>query len=243
MTALLEAEGMTKRFGGVAALDSCSISVSEGTITALIGPNGSGKTTLFNLITGFMKADSGRLVFGGRAIRRPEPSHLYRLGLCRTFQQARVFSNLTMIENLVAAIQEPRLALLRTRIRGPDRKRALDVLEEFGLVRLAEMRARELSFGQRKLLEFATVLMGRPRIVLLDEPTSGVNPVMIQTIERHVRSLHAEGMTFLVVEHDMHVVSRLCDPVIVLDHGTKIMEGTPAEVQSDQAVLDAYLGT
>jgi branched-chain amino acid transport system ATP-binding protein len=242
VSALLEAEGMTKRFGGVAALDGCSISVAEGSITALIGPNGSGKTTLFNLVTGYLPADSGSFAFAGRKIRRADPAKLYRMGLCRTFQQARVFPNLTLVENLTAAIQQPWSALLRGRVRRDDRRRALGVLEEFGLARLADGLAGQLSFGQRKLLEFASVLMGRPRIVLLDEPTSGVNPVMIEVMERHVRSLHADGMTFLVVEHDMHVVMRLCDPVIVLDHGAKIMEGPPEAVQSDQAVLDAYLG-
>jgi branched-chain amino acid transport system ATP-binding protein len=242
VTALLEARSLRKRFGGVAALEDCSLTVEEGTITALIGPNGSGKTTVFNLVTGYLPADAGTIEFGGQPVRRPEPARLYRMGLSRTFQQARVFTELTLVQNLVAAIQQPRRSLLRAGVGRDDRRRALDVLGRFGLERLADARAGELSFGQRKLLEFASVLMGRPRVVLLDEPTSGVNPVMIEVMERHIRELHAQGLTFLIVEHDMHVVMRLCDPVIVLDHGAKIMEGPPHVVQRDPAVLDAYLG-
>jgi ABC-type branched-subunit amino acid transport system ATPase component len=242
MTFLLEAEGMVKRFGGVAAVDDCSIAVSEGTITALIGPNGSGKTTLFNMITGYLPADAGAVSFAGRRVGRPEPNRLYRAGLTRTFQQARVFGALTLVENLVAAIHQPWHALFRARVRAEDARRARETLELFGLARLSDRRAAELSFGQRKLLEFAAVLMGRPRLVLLDEPTSGVNPVMVEAIERHVRDLHRQGLTFLIVEHDMNLVMRLSDPVIVLDHGAKIAEGTPVAVRGDQRVLDAYLG-
>jgi neutral amino acid transport system ATP-binding protein len=243
VTALLEARGLTKRFGGVAAVADCSFSVPEGTISALVGPNGSGKTTVFNLVTGYLRADAGGVSFAGRQVRRPDPTRLARAGLTRTFQQARVFPELTLVENLVVAIQQPWHATVRRAVGRADEARALEVLHEFGLGGHARARAGTLSYGQKKLLEFAAVLMGEPRLVLLDEPTAGVNPVMVEAMERRVRELHARGLTFLVVEHNMNLVMRLCDPVIVLDHGTKLAEGPPAEVQTDRRVLDAYLGT
>ncbi|MDX6664146.1 MAG: branched-chain amino acid transport system ATP-binding protein [Solirubrobacteraceae bacterium] len=242
MSALLAVDGMSKHFGAVAAVDTCSFSVPDGTITALIGPNGSGKTTLFNMITGYLPADSGAITFDGRAIARPDPTRLYRAGLTRTFQQARVFVGLSVLDNLVAGVTQTWRGYLRRRVSPADRERAFEVLREFRLEGLADRLAGELSFGQRKLLEFGATLMSRPRLVLLDEPTSGVNPVMVETMERHIRALHAEGLSFLIVEHDMHLVMRLCDRVIVLDHGTKIAEGPPATIQTDARVLDAYLG-
>ncbi len=242
MSALLEVEGLTKRFGGVTAVDGCSFGVPDGTVTALVGPNGSGKTTAFNLITGYARPDGGRVRFAGTAVRRPDPTRLARHGLTRTFQQARIFADLTLVENMAAAIQQPWHAAFRRSVRASEQQRALDLLEEFGLARLAADRAGTLSYGQKKLLEFATVLMGEPRLVLLDEPTAGVNPVLVEQIEQRIRALNERGLTFLVVEHNMNLVMRLCDPIVVLDHGTKLAEGPPDLVRNDQRVLDAYLG-
>ena len=242
MTALLEVDTACKRFGGVVAVDECTFNVEQGSITGLIGPNGSGKTTVFNLVTGYLPADRGEIRFAGEVVRRPDPTRLARKGLIRTFQQARVFPNLTVLENLALAVPHDILGAVRARISGDERAHGEELLADFNLTAHTHTLAAELSFGQRKLLEFAATLMGRPRLVLLDEPAAGVNPVLIETIERHIRRLNAEGLTFLVVEHDMPLVMRLCDPVIVLDRGQKIAEGPAKDMQSDPRVLDAYLG-
>jgi neutral amino acid transport system ATP-binding protein len=242
MSALLAVQGLTKSFGGIRALDDCGFEIAEGSVCALIGPNGSGKTTAFNVITGYQLADAGRLAFRGRAVRRPDPCRLQRLGMARTFQQARVFPELSVLENVVLARHQPWHALLRRRVASVDRSRAEHLLDEFGLGLHADRAAGMLSYGQRKLLEFASVLMGEPALVLLDEPTAGVNPIMVDTIEHHIRRRHAQGVTFLIVEHEMSFVMRLCDPVIVLDRGRPIACASPLEIQNDPRVLDAYLG-
>ena len=243
MTDLLSVHDVTKVFGGVRAVDGASLSVQQGSITALIGPNGSGKTTLFNIITGYLRSDAGRVEFDGRDVTGSDPGRLYRQGLSRTFQQARIFPQLTVQENLVVAGGYGWHKLFTSRVGREDRARVASLLEEFRLADISELFASELSYGQRKLLEFAAVLMSAPRLVLLDEPTAGVNPVLIETMERHIRERNAAGITFLIVEHDMSFVMRLCDPVIVLDAGKPIFAGEPSVVQNNALVLDAYLGS
>jgi branched-chain amino acid transport system ATP-binding protein len=242
MAALLELHNITKTFGTVRAVNSASLTVEPHTITALIGPNGSGKTTLFNLVTGYLKPDSGKANFRGRDISGTDAGTLYRRGLSRTFQQARIFPQLTVKENLTVAAGYTWGQLFGRRFTSVDRDRVDLLLDEFRMGHVGELYASELSYGQRKLLEFAAVLMSSPRLVLLDEPTAGVNPVMIETMEHHIRERHAEGVTFLIVEHDMSFVMRLCNPVIVLDQGREIFAGAPQEVQTNPLVLDAYLG-
>jgi neutral amino acid transport system ATP-binding protein len=239
---LLSARSLRRSFGGVKAVQGCSLNVERGSITGLIGPNGSGKTTVFNIVTGFLVAQSGEVFFNGNRLRKPEPRRLYRSGLTRTFQQARIFGELSVLENLVVCANRGWRAAFGRRISERDRAAAMSLLDEFGIAHLAQIQAAQLSYGQRKLLDFASILMSEPQLVLLDEPTAGVNPIMIATMERHIRELHAKGMTFLIVEHDMSFVMRLCDPVVVLDRGECIMQGSPEQVQSSPEVLEAYLG-
>jgi ABC-type branched-subunit amino acid transport system ATPase component len=195
------------------------------------------------MVTGYLGPDSGRVRFAGQDVTGVDAGTLYRRGLSRTFQQARVIPQLSVLENLVAAGGYSWRQLLTTRRVGrADRDRAGQLLEEFRLSHVADLLASELSYGQRKLLEFAAVLMSDPTLVLLDEPTAGVNPVLVEQIEQRIRDLNARGLTFLLVEHNMNLVMRLSDPVVVLDHGTKLAEGAPDTVRNDPRVLDAYLG-
>ena len=240
---LLDAQGISKSFGGIRALDTCSISVEQGTITGLIGPNGSGKTTLFNVMTGYERVDSGQVRFKEQAITNAPPDKVFRLGIGRTFQLTRIFPRLTVLENMHVAVQRNSLKGLFSRWSSAhEQKSALELLDFVGLTSLKNLPARNLSYGQKKLLEFAFVLIAEPRVILLDEPAGGINPTMINYLTDRIRTLNQRGVTFLIVEHNMEFVMGLCDKVMVMHRGTRIAEGTPTEVRANPVVLEAYLG-
>ncbi|HLN70637.1 MAG TPA: ABC transporter ATP-binding protein [Streptosporangiaceae bacterium] len=233
MSALLRTEGVQKSFGGVHALDTCTIEVSEGTVAGLIGPNGSGKTTLFNVITGYAKADAGEVYLADRRITNIAPDKVFALGIGRTFQLTRIFPSLTVMENMLVASQHSRSGA---------RQRAMEQLEFVGIAGYHASLAGTLSYGQRKLLELAYVLVADPAIILLDEPAGGVNLSLVNHIAARIRELNAAGKTFLIVEHNMEFVMGLCEQVTVLDSGTVVAAGPPDIVRTDRRVLDAYLG-
>ena len=240
---LLEVEGISKKFGGVVAVDECSLAVEDRSITGLIGPNGSGKTTLFNLVTGFIPKDSGTVTFRSRRIDRLGPDRIYELGVGRTFQLARIFPRLTALENMLVPVRRRGLrALLSGASWGHEKARAMEMLEFLEIAHVADKLGGALSYGQRKLLELGAVMMAEPDLVLLDEPAGGVNPALLERIGEHIRKLNERGITFLIVEHNMGFVMKLCTNVIVLHRGRTIASGKPEAVRQDPAVLDAYLG-
>jgi branched-chain amino acid transport system ATP-binding protein len=249
---LLTINGVTKRFGGVEALAGCTLSVREGSITGLIGPNGAGKTTLFNVITGLTLAEGGEIRLGGDRLDRRSAHAIARLGVGRTFQIPRPLARMTVLENLLvygkdqSGEQLAHLFVSRTRVKAEEeraRDRAEEILASMELASLKDARAETLSGGQKKLLELARVLMGDPRVILLDEPGAGVNPTLMRSLVETIQALRAAGRTFLLIEHDMDLVTELCDPVIVMAQGRKLVEGSFAEIRRDPRVLEAYLGT
>ena len=239
----LEVHAVSKAFGGIRALNDCSLVVEQGTITGLIGPNGSGKTTLFNIITGYEHIDRGEIRFDGRAITGETPNKIFGLGIGRTFQLTRIFPRLTVLENMHVALPREVRGLLKHWGSPQEQRQALDLLDFVGLTTLKDEPAGNLSYGQKKLLEFALILVAQPQMILLDEPAGGVNPTMVNELARSIRVLNEQKrITFLVVEHNMEFVMGLCHTVNVMHRGTTIAGGPPDAVRKNPAVLDAYLG-
>ena len=249
--ALLAAKGLRRSFGGLVALDGADIAVEAGSITGLIGPNGAGKTTLFNVVSGALKPDGGTVTFDERDITGWRPDRLAAIGMARTFQIARGLGALTVMENLMlygrsqpgesvaGALLRPRQARAREEeLRG----RAITVAERLEIVQVADNRAGDLSGGQKKLLELGRALMAEPRLILLDEPAAGVNPALTRRLAEQIRQLRADGLTFLIVEHDMGLIAELCDRVAVLAQGRLLAAGSFAEIRADPRVQEAYMG-
>ena len=241
--ALLEIQNLTKKFGGLIAVDNCTFSVEKGSITALIGPNGAGKTTVFNLVSGILPIDSGQVIFNGDQIETLQPHQITRKGLSRTFQISRDLMEMSVIENLIVhAPTQGLLDLLKGSILKQELDQAMELLDFVGITHLAHAKAKSLSYGQKKLMEFAATLMTEPHMILLDEPAGGINPALLENIMEKIIEVNQRGVTFLIVEHNMDVVMNLCNPVVVMAYGKVLAQGTPDAVQNNPQVLDAYLG-
>ena len=245
MTAIIEVDNVTKTFGGVVANKDISLAVEKGSITGLIGPNGSGKTTIFNSIVGFHPIDSGSIRFEGQEISRMRVPQIARLGLLRTFQQTRIYGKMNCVDNMLISIphRKTRFRDMFTDHAAEDREKAEHLLDFVGLYEKRRLLGGDLSFGQQKLLEFGMALMNDPTVLMLDEPTAGINPTLINgLIDRLKRANEELGITLFVIEHNMRVIMNLASHIYCLAHGQMLAGGTPDEIQNDSRVLDAYLG-
>lgn len=251
--AVIDVQNVSKSFGGLAAVKNCSLTVARGSITGLIGPNGAGKSTLFNLVAGNITPDSGKIFFDGKEITGLPPYELFNRGMLRTFQIAHEFSNMTALENLmVVPDHQPGENLISTwfnpgAVRERDRAvkaKANDVIEFLKLAHVKNELAGNLSGGQKKLLELGRTMMVDAKVVLLDEVAAGVNRTLLQDLAANIERMNTElGYTFFVIEHDMDLIGRLCDPVIVMAQGEKIAEGPMAEIRANPAIIEAYFGS
>lgn len=248
---MLKIENVSKSFGALIAVNDVSFNLGDTGISGLIGPNGSGKTTLFHLITGFYKLDTGNIHFLGQRINGLPPHIISRKGIVRTFQQTRVLPFLSSLDNLIAAapnqlgenllplfFQPSKVALQETQ----NCEKAESILETLGLLKLKDSPAGDLSYGQQKLLEIGRVLMADPKLIILDEPTAGINPTLIRHLVTILKNLRDQSIKIFLIEHNMPLVTELCDKIFVMDSGSLIFSGTPAEVQNNSRVIEAYLG-
>ena len=245
MRSIIDVSRVSKSFGGVVANKDVSLKVKSGTITGLIGPNGSGKTTLFNSIVGYHPIDSGSIRFEGDEISKLQVQQIARRGLLRTFQQTRIYGAMDGVQNMLISLPHRKMSIfdaLKTFTRE-DYERADHLLEFVGLYEKRMLKSGDLSFGQQKLLEFAMALMNEPTCLLLDEPTAGINPTLINGLIDRLKRANSEfGITLFVIEHNMRVIMNMAEKIYCLAHGEMLAEGTPDEIQNDQRVIDAYLG-